>query len=100
MADLIQTLRFQRNVLRRSLDSGAVECDFMSRRKLFVCGRRRDGVVPCSIPALSALASAATDTVVGGCDYPGERGLIFKTRELRLGREESISLRISSPLVR
>jgi hypothetical protein len=30
----------------------------------------------------------------------GERGLIFKTRELRLGREESIPLRISSSLVR
>jgi len=31
---------------------------------------------------------------------PGERGLIFKTRELRLGREERIPLRISCSLVR
>lgn len=29
----------------------------------------------------------------------GERGLIFKTRELRLGREESVPLRISTGLV-
>lgn len=31
---------------------------------------------------------------------PGERGFIFKTRELRLGREEPIPLRISTSLVR
>jgi hypothetical protein len=52
-------------------------------------------VFPIFRPGLPPLLIPWSEVVV----ISGETGLIFKKRELRLGREESIPLRISSSLV-